>query len=105
MEKDQSMGNGWRRATNWRSVGNEFLYAKGGGFKGDGYYLAPQSGYFICSAVMRLDSADRSRYLRLLITVNENKDINNGLHAMNGYGSSDYRPLTVAGSIYLEEKD
>lgn len=53
---------------------------------------------------MRLDSADRSHYFRLLLAVNDNRDTNNGLHAINGYGSSDYRPMIVAGTLYLKEK-
>merc|ERR1712157_638245 len=71
-------GNGWRRVTYWRVNGNEFLYSSGG-FSADGVYNVPEDGYYICSSVMRLDAADRSRYFRLL--------------------------LTVAGTVWLKEKD
>merc|ERR1712032_1129834 len=103
MSQDQSFGRGWRRVTYWRTGSNEFLYSSGGGFSADGYYYAPQDGYYICSATARFDSADRSRLFRLLITINDNRDVNNGLHTINGYGSTDYRPLTVAGSLYVKE--
>jgi hypothetical protein len=103
MSQDQSFGRGWRRVTYWRAGSNEFLYSSGGGFSADGYYYAPQDGYYICSATARFDSADTSRTFRLLITINDNRDVNNGLHTINGYGSSDYRPLTVAGSAYVKE--
>lgn len=104
MSKDQGMGNGWRRVTYWRANGNEFLYNTGG-FSADGVFNVPEDGYYICSSVMRIDSADRNRYFRLLLTINDNRDVNNGLHAINGYGSNDYRPLTVAGTVWLKEKD
>lgn len=105
MSRDQGFGRGWRRVSYWRSTGNEFLYSKGGGFSADGIYNVPQDGYYICSSVMRIDSAGRGNYFRLILTINDNKDTNNGLHAINGYGSSDYRPLVVAGSVWLKEKD
>jgi len=102
MSKDQLFGRGWRRVSNWQSGGNEFLYSMSGGFSADGYYSAPQDGYYICSSVMRVDSVSTSSGIRLLITINDNQDHNNGLHAFNSYGSSDYRPLAVAGSVYLK---
>lgn len=104
MSQNQGFGRGWKRVTYWRAGGNEFLYTNGGGFTADGYYIAPENGYFVCSALVRLDSVSRNYYFRLLLTINDNKDINNGLHAINGYGSSNYRPMTVAGTVYLEEK-
>jgi len=104
MSRDQGFGRGWRRVSYWRGGGNEFLYSSGGGFTADGYYYAPVTGYYICSANMRLDSAVRSNYFRLLLTINDNKDYNNGLHSINGYGSTNYRPMTVSGSVYMKEK-
>jgi len=103
LNADQSFGSGWRRVTNWRTGGNEFLYSKGTGFTQDGYYVAPHDGYYICTSVMRIDSADRHRMFHLHLTVNDNQDRHNGLQAVNGYGSNNYRPLIVAGSVYMEQ--
>ena len=93
MSKDQSFGRNWRRVSEWQAGGNEFLYSMSGGFSADGYYYAPQDGYYICSSLMRIDSVSTSYGIRLLITIDDNQDYNNGLHAYNSYGSSDYRPL------------
>lgn len=104
MSESQTFGRNWRRVSKWRAGGNSFLYQQGGGFSPDGYYFAPQDGYYICSAMMKLTSGSTSYRFSLLLTVDDNKDYHNGLHATNGYGSSDQRPLVVAGSIYLKEK-
>jgi len=98
----QSFGSGWRRVTNWRTGGNEFLYSKGTGFTQDGYYVAPHDGYYICTSVMRIDSASTGVRFDLHLAVNDNRDRHNGLQAVNGYGSSNYRPIIVAGSVYME---
>jgi len=102
---DVSFGNQWRRVENWRIGGNEFLYSNGGGFSGDGYFSAPEDGYYVCSAMIRMDSADNGRQFNLLISVNDNQDGNNGLQSTTSHGSSDYRYMITAGTLYLKERE
>ena len=69
-------------------------------------YKVGKSGYYVCAAQVRIDSMSRSYYVRLIISINGDKDVNNGLHAIQGNrGSTNYRSLKVAGTVWLNVKD
>merc|ERR1712187_668423 len=75
----------------------------GGSPNSQGYYTAPESGYYMCATQVRIDSATSSRF-RLIIAINGQKDLHNGLHVNDGnQGSTNYRSLRVDGSVYLKK--
>merc|ERR1712199_20206 len=101
----QTFKTGWSRLTKSRTAGNNELYAQGGSPNAQGYYKAPQSGYFMCATQVRIDSASNSRF-RMIIAVNGEVDIHNGLHVNDGnQGSTNYRSLRIAGSVHLKKGD
>ena len=77
-----SFGKGWHRLTNWeqRNTVKKELYALGGGVGSTGFYVAPQAGYYACASQVRLDvDSKSSSYFRLILSLNGNTDINQGL--------------------------
>jgi hypothetical protein len=100
MTKDMSFKTGWSTVGNWRTSGASTLYAMGGGASMAGYN-APSDGFYVCSAQMRYDSASGT-YFSLIIAINNARDASNGLHAISGSrDSSNYRDMTVAGTVKL----
>ena len=77
---NQGLKKGWNLVSRWedRSSVNSELYNLGGSIASNGYYHAPQTGYYACSAQIRLDSADKTSYFRLLLALNGDRDINQG---------------------------
>merc|ERR1712032_1312872 len=51
---DQQFGNGWNRITNWRTTGNNELYAMGGARVLSGFFAAPVPGYYACATTVRV---------------------------------------------------
>ena len=51
-----------------------------------GKFTAPYDGYYWVSASVRIDDAN-GQYFRLIVAVNNNLNVNNGLHAIRGVGS------------------
>merc|ERR1712054_524673 len=101
-----SLGTGWHTVTNWVAKGNNELYIMGGGQLSKTAYTVPTSGYYVCASQLRIDSMSRSYHVRMIIAVNGHKDTNNGLHVIQGNrGSTNYRSLRVAGTLYLEKSD
>ena len=99
----QTFKTGWHRLTKWRTVGNNELYAQGGSPNSNGYYRAPESGYYMCATQVRIDAAMSSRF-RMIIAINGQMDLHNGLHVNDGnQGSTNYRSLRVAGTVYLKK--
>merc|ERR1719201_272738 len=99
----QAFKKGWSRLTKWRTAGNNELYAQGGSPNSQGYYVTPEAGYYMCATQVRIDSAATSRF-RLIIAINGQMDIHNGLHVSDGnQGSTNYRSLRIVGSIYLKK--
>merc|ERR1712072_883687 len=71
-------------------------------------YKAPQSGYYMCATQVRIDqvqtSLSSSSRFRLIIAINGQIDIHNGLHVNDGnQGSTNFRSLRVAGTVYLKK--
>ena len=79
-KKNQAFKKGWNLVSQWEdhSSVNSELYNLGGSIASNGYYHAPETGYYACSAQIRLDSADKSSYFRLLLALNGDKDVNQG---------------------------
>lgn len=95
---------GWSRVSKWRTAGNNELYASGGSPNAQGYYVAPESGYFMCATQVRVDQVLSTSRFRLIIAINGQIDIHNGLHVNDGnMGSTNYRSLRVAGTVYLKK--
>ena len=78
-----TFGKGWHRLTNWEQRGTikKELYALGGGVGSTGFFVAPKAGYYVCASQVRLDSAAKSSYFRLILSLNGNTDINQGFEA------------------------
>merc|ERR1712187_778413 len=103
---------GWARLKNWRTGGNNELYSMGGGPNTQGYYKAPEAGFYMCATQIRIDAAfstlsktGKTRF-RLIIPINGQLDIHNGLHVNDGnQGSTNYRSMRVAGTVYLKKGD
>ena len=100
------LSTGWHTVTNWRTSGNTELYVIGGATMSPTAFTAPKPGYYVCASQVQVDSMSRSYYVRLVVAVNNNRDYNNGLHSMHGNrGSTNYRSLRVAGTVYLAQAD
>ena len=106
---------GWAQVTGFRTSGLSGLRDRGFFNNGTafnpttGEFTAPADGYYLFSANVRLDGAQQGtgdRYLRAVIAVNGNKDINNGSHVILGSPSgSNFRVLPVEGVIKLKKND
>ena len=98
---------GWREVTNWRTTANNELYATDGSLDGSkGRFKPNQNGYFLCNANVRLDSLSASAEARLNIGLNGKPDEVNGLSVAEGNGgSTNYRSLTISGTLKLKKTD
>jgi hypothetical protein len=112
MSTTATFKTGWARLKNWRTGGNNELYSMGGGPNTQGYYKAPEAGFYMCATQIRIDAAYSSlsttakTRFRLIIPINGQLDIHNGLHVNDGnQGSTNYRSLRVAGTVYLKKGD
>merc|ERR1712000_775262 len=75
---------GWSRVVAWRTAGNNELYAFGGGPNTQGYYTAPQGGFYVCAAQVRIDAAAKTiantaNYFRMTMAINGQADTQSGL--------------------------
>ena len=101
-----TQGDGWTRLSKWRTAGNNELYAQGASLNAEGFFLAPESGYYLCAAQVRVDSTYSNARYRMIIAINNEMDINNGLHVTDSnIGYTNYRSLRLAGSVYLKKGD
>ena len=101
-----SKNTGWARLSKWRTAGNNELYAQGGSLNSQGYFAVPEAGYYVCAAQVRIDSTSSSARYRMIIAINNEMDINNGLHVTDSnVGITNYRSLRLAGSVYLKKGD
>jgi len=97
---DRVIGRGWYRLDRWRWTGNNELYSFGGGISNT-FYTAPQAGYYMCAAQVRIDSKTSQR-MKMVIALNNQPDVHSGLHASVGnMGSTNYRSLSLVGSVWL----
>lgn len=99
---------GWYEVTKWRSSaeGSNNLYADEGFDNDSGRYTVKQPGAYYCFALARLDGINRSGRSILLIGLNGDIDQTNGLFGIDGnVASTNYRGMSVAGTLFLKEKD
>ena len=69
----------------------------------NGRFYPKQDGYYLCNANVRLDRFGGT-YSRLLIAINNRKDVNNGLHTIEGNGgSTNYRSMMVSGTLQMKK--
>jgi len=102
---NQIFRKGWSRVAKWRTAGNNELYSYGGGISSQGYYSAPENGYYACGAQVRIQSGNNGLF-RMIIAINNKNDVNLGLHVLTGnQGSTNYRSMSLAGTVYLKKGD
>ena len=96
---------GWKEIGRWRTNANTELYESNGEFDNTkGRFKPKKTGYYLCSANVALDGFTNFGFSRLLIGINGKRDVNNGLHAIEGNGgSTNYRSLNVAGNLMLKK--
>merc|ERR1712187_1101187 len=59
--------------------------------------------YYMSAAQVRIDVAQSTRF-RIIIAINNQMDIHNGLHVTDGnQGSTNFRSLRIVGSVYLKK--
>merc|ERR1719181_1706415 len=98
-------GRGWREITNWRTTGNNEMYESLGEFNnGNGRFYPKATGYYLCNANAVLDGFTASGYSRLMLVINNHRDVNNGLMAIeaNG-GSTNWRGMSVGGTVMIKK--
>lgn len=97
---------GWQEVKNYRIyTSNTGMFTEGDGFStSTGRFTAPCSGAYFVSANIRLDQASGS-FFRLLVAVNGNTTLENGLHAIRGNPTSTYYTMNVAGVVKLTRGD
>ena len=108
-KENQRLGRGWTSLKTWNvnpriKGGDKQLYSMGGGISGDGFYQVRADGYYVCAVNARLDGASPDGYFRLILAINGNTDLNQGLHAISGNGgSSNVRTMKIAGTLPLKK--
>merc|ERR1711937_1011637 len=98
-------GRGWREITNWRTSGNNEMYESLGEFNnGNGRFYPKETGYYLCNANAVLDGFTASGSSRLMLVINNHRDVNNGLMAIeaNG-GSTNWRGMSVGGTVMIKK--
>ena len=71
----------------------------------NGRFVPKQTGYYLCNANVRLDQFNQG-FSRLLIAINGKRDVNNGLHTIEGNGgSTNYRSMMVSGTLKLKKTE
>ena len=96
---------GWREVTSWKTnyTTNTGFYSTDASWDGSRYTVATPGIYYV-SANIRMDSTNLSSILRVIIAINQNYDINNGLHAIETHKAA-YTTLTVAGFVRVNTGD
>ena len=76
----QTFGKGWNRVLSWDPTPkkNTGLYSLGGGVAKNGYYTVPETGYYMCNAMVRMDEASKASYFRLNIAINGDRSSRGG---------------------------
>ena len=69
-----------------------------------GRFTAPVGGYFMCSASVRINDNEKT-YVRLLMAVNGDLDVNKGFSAISGNANAAVRTLSAGGSMFLNAGD
>jgi hypothetical protein len=100
------------RSTGWRELKNYRIYSSNTGMftEGDsfststGRFTAPCSGAYFASANVRLDAASGA-FFRLMVAVNGDTSLKNGLTAIRGNPPSSYYTMNVAGVVNLTRGD
>ena len=78
------------------------LYENGNEFNNqNGRFFPKQTGYYLCNANVRMDMFNTG-FSRLLIAINGKRDVNNGLHTIEGNGgSTNYRSMMISGTLRM----
>ena len=103
----QTMKRGYKVVSNWIATGAGSYNAVGTALNlKTGLYRIPSkglgAGVYYCSANIRMDQASSTGWYRLLLTINNSADSNNGLSVVRGNkGSTNYGSLTVGGTLML----
>ena len=104
-EKSKTYSGGWQEVREYRTEGTPTIYSVGLSFeRNSGRFLAPTSGYYLCSTQLRIENFGSS-YTRVTIAIDGTKDNQNGMTTMLGdYASTNYRAQGLSGVIYVKAK-
>tara|TARA_Y100001978_G_C23517695_1_gene348711 strand:- start:98 stop:631 length:534 start_codon:yes stop_codon:yes gene_type:complete len=70
----------------------------------NGKFICPIDGLYDVSANIRFDDCQDSTYIRLIVSINKNENINKMLHNIQG-GISTYETLHISGCVRLFKND
>lgn len=107
--RDEGRRAGWYESRYWRTSGQSSAYATLflNTRKFDhtyGRYSAPETGYYLIHMNARID-AGNSGYFRFLTSVNGARDVNGGLHTLEGDLANNYESMVSAGALRLVKGD
>ncbi|CAJ1390311.1 unnamed protein product, partial [Effrenium voratum] len=88
--------SGWKEITGWSTNGANMF----GSALSNGRFTAPSTGVYQVSCNLRLDNAN-GNYFRVLIAIDGNADVYNGLHTIQGRPGKPYYTLPVMGTVKL----
>ena len=102
--------SGWVEIGSWSTtptVSRKHIHDIGNHFnETNGRFIAPVDGLYFVSAQVRVDNINAD-WWRLLVTINGNQDLHNGLHAImnSDAASSAFGSLSVSGVVKLDAND
>lgn len=106
-KKSYTKSKTWYELGGWRTNAKTVIYEASNEFNNaKGRFTPKVTGYYFCNANVRLDGVSNTgtSSSKLLISINGKKDVNTGLHAIEGNGgSTNYRSMTVSGNIQLKK--
>jgi hypothetical protein len=98
----QTYGRYWQQIRSWRTSGNDELYASSS-LTSNGDWRVPTTGFYFCSASVRISNMYYNGYSRLFISVDGSTNTDEGLNTITGNrGSTNDRFMTVSGTIKLK---
>jgi hypothetical protein len=72
----RTYGRYWQQIRSWRTSGNDELYAsKNSGLTENGVWRVPTTGFYFCSASVRISNLHYNGYSRLVIAVDGSTDL------------------------------
>lgn len=99
---------GWVQVINFKT-GVVGQFSNGSAFDAaKGVFTAPEDGYYLLTAIVRFDNANNgnsSHWVRSYISINGSKDLNNGLHSIEGAPKDGSFTLPIEGVVKLSKND
>eukprot|EP00434_Breviolum_minutum_P026604 symbB.v1.2.023516.t1/scaffold2153.1/size87802/7 len=92
--------SGWYEITGWTTSPAPLFQSSSSFDANTGRYTAAKSGVYQVNCNLRLNNA-RGWYFRVLVAIQGDLDVNNGLHSIQGYPTKDYYTLSAGGTMSL----